>query len=83
MSLNLHVTHMCFSTACLPISKAGGHASLKNSLDQRSGSEPAVGDNRWNYRCIEKKCINHVMPANAREADLLIDFSFQTCKPFH
>lgn len=29
---SLHVTHMCFSTACLPIGKAGGHAPLKNGL---------------------------------------------------
>lgn len=30
--LSLYATYMCFSTACLPISKAGGHASFKNGL---------------------------------------------------
>ena len=44
--LNLHLTHMCFSTACLPIGKAGCKGSLEDSLDQRSGSEPAEAEER-------------------------------------
>lgn len=30
--LSQQKTHMCFPTASLPVGKAGGHASLKNSL---------------------------------------------------
>ena len=31
---------MCFSTSCLSIGKASGHAPLKDGLHQRPGSEP-------------------------------------------